>query len=328
MLSIARRAFLAAVLALLCLAGLTVSATSADAYSLPRRPSGSVLENPHLIGETPVGFRIYLDPHATAGRTLALKLAADARELRSYGFNISYRGQAAVKLGEGIIYVQTGKSGCTSNGGKSGAETYPYWQYITASTAYMTQAHIIICPTMFTRYPSWELTPMLKHELGHALGLGHQNSKVAGRYQIMRWVITAGITDYQAGDRAGLRWLARNADVVKASIRPLGQWLQWDPVKNVQTRTWSYTITGWALLKYSPTQPVTITLTRDKHVISRAQTRYYRSNINRAYRVTGDHGFQITTGTIPAGRHTYCLSATSSISSASTTNLGCAVLTA
>lgn len=55
---------------------------------------------------------------------------------------------------------------------------------------------------------SWET--VVRHELGHAMGLGH----VANNRQLMATVLPPGIADFQAGDRAGLNKLGRLAGCV------------------------------------------------------------------------------------------------------------------
>lgn len=48
----------------------------------------------------------------------------------------------------------------------------------------------------------------VRHELGHAAGLGHYDDVWDGQYQVMRSVGFPGRVDYRSGDRAGIRQLA------------------------------------------------------------------------------------------------------------------------
>jgi len=60
-------------------------------------------------------------------------------------------------------------------------------------------AHVTI--TLAPRGAS-SLTSLLRHELGHALGLGHADQPNAIMYPVLR---SDAPSDYQAGDRAGLQ---------------------------------------------------------------------------------------------------------------------------
>jgi len=304
-------------------AGLTIAAAPASARAA--RGGGNVLENSGIIGETPAPQVIYLNRHATKASTVSRMLAADAKELHRLGFNIRYAGYGTPKAAEGRIRVTSGGAGCVGDGGQSGAVTYPRWQYLPGGKAYMYDARVIMCPAFFTRYPSWELAALLKHELGHALGLDHENSKYDGKYQMMRWTVTPGITDYQAGDLNGLRWLARNASLVKSLVAPVGRFerASWSR----QGNQWDLHVTGWAVLANYPTAQVKITVTRDGQVLATAPTRVLRRDVNKARKVTGDHGFSLTPGVLAKGTHSYCVTATSPVNKAAKANFGCTKIT-
>ncbi|MDP9074106.1 MAG: M10 family metallopeptidase domain-containing protein [Actinomycetota bacterium] len=77
---------------------------------------------------------------------------------------------------------------------------------VTEGTAYGTFfAHVTI--TLAPRGAS-SLPSLLRHELGHALGLGHTDQPNEIMYPVLR---SDSPNDYQAGDRAGLQFIGTSA---------------------------------------------------------------------------------------------------------------------
>jgi hypothetical protein len=82
--------------------------------------------------------------------------------------------------------------------------------------------------------------PILLHEMGHAMGLGHYDSPYDGRMQVMWNSVTSDMTSYRSGDRNGLAALGavftnRNVignidriDLVPGGVRVLGWALDLD----------------------------------------------------------------------------------------------------
>jgi hypothetical protein len=123
---------------------------------------------------------------------------------------------------------------------------------------------------------------------------------------------------YGAGDRRGFSTLARNTAWVKTQIPPDG---------HLDASAWqddgSISFTGWALLAYYKTSPVTVVLTDNGKVIRTTSTAVLRRDINQA-RDPGSrrHGFDLS---VPwsGGTHNYCIRARSTARPSASAQLGC-----
>ena len=291
---------------------LTAGPVAASAASRP----GYTLERSGLIGETPAGFSVYVDVHAAEHAKIAQATTGIATELRRFGLAVRYAGYGNPAPSDGRIEVNEGSSGCSAaSEGRTLAVTVPYYAAAAGSDVYMSHSTITVCPSFGRSASRTALTSALKHEFGHAMGLGHTSYSYAGHHQIMYPGLQSTVTDYQAGDVRGLKTLAAGAARVKNELPPIGK--QYSQFVNG-----TIVFSGWSLLTLYPTRPVTVTLTDNGHTVYRSASSISWANVNTTYHVSGQHGFTVTrpwTG----GTHNYCISATSSINTRAVTNLGC-----
>jgi hypothetical protein len=68
-------------------------------------------------------------------------------------------------------------------------------------------AHVTIRPTTLA---TANLSNIVVHELGHAMGLGHYGGTWSGQLQLMNQTSQAGLTTFRSGDVNGLRQVVRN----------------------------------------------------------------------------------------------------------------------
>lgn len=269
-----------------------------------------------LVGQTPSGFGVWVDPAARHRWAIASVAAAAVANLRSYGTNIRWRGYGLPRSTEGVVRIREGSKGCGGDGGDTIGVTWAYWKTLNSGKRYVYRADIYLCPRLF-RMPTWATKATVRHELGHAMGLGHTNVRYDGSYQIMNAVVRSSVVRYRAGDRRGFRTLAANTRVIKTEIPPIGK---------LDSSTWQngqIQFTGWALLHYYRSSAVTITLTDNGKVIYQGGTPVLRSDVNAAHDAgSRTHGFQFSTPW-PGGTHTYCVSARSVAHPVASARLGC-----
>lgn len=278
--------------------------------------AGYTFLQPRLTAETPTGFGVWVDPHAAHRWAIAQSASAAASDLRSYGIVVRWRGYGSPAAGDGVVRVREGSKGCGTDGSTVGV-TWGYWKTLASGARYIYRSDVYLCPKLF-RMGTWATRATVRHELGHAMGLGHTNYRYLGSYQVMNAVVRSGVTSYRSGDRRGFQTLAANTRGIKLQIPPLGSLddSSWQPDNTIR-------FTGWALLQYYHSTPVVITLTDNGQVIYTGGTPLLRTDVNRAHDAgLRTHGFQFSTPWA-GGTHAYCVSARSATHPAATTKLGC-----
>jgi hypothetical protein len=277
---------------------------------------GYVYMTQRLIGETPGGLNVWVEAGSAHRSEIAKYAKASVRALRGFGLDVQWKGYGHPQSGTGVVTLRQSNAGCSGGPNVIGM-TWPYWNSLPNGDLYTDHAQIALCPTLFANYDSWVAKATVHHELGHAMGLGHTAYEYDGTYQVMNPVATKGVTTYQAGDAAGLRRLARQATQVRDEIAPIGRF------DDSTMSGKDLTFTGWALLQYGKKVGVTINVTDNGKVVRQAATTVLRHDVNSQYD-HGDrtHGFSVS---VPAqsGKHTYCVTAVSSLDSVAKSQLGC-----
>jgi hypothetical protein len=277
---------------------------------------GYVYMTQRLIGETPGGLNVWVESGSAHRSEIAKYAASSVRRLRKFGLDVQWKGFGSPKAAEGVVTLRESNAGCSGGPNVIGM-TWPYWNTLPNGDLYTDRAEIALCPTLFTNYGTWVTRATIHHELGHAMGLGHTAYEYDGSYQVMNPVATKGVSSYRAGDANGLRRLARHAQQVRDEIAPIGRF------DDSTVSGKDLTFTGWALLQYGKNVGVTIKVTDNGKVVRRSATTVLRQDVNSQYD-HGDrtHGFSVS---VPAqsGKHTYCVTAVSSVDSVAKSQLGC-----
>jgi hypothetical protein len=277
---------------------------------------GYTLLQPTLIAQTPAGFGVWVDPKAPHHWAMASSASATVTDLRTLGTHVRWRGYGSPSAGEGVIRVREGSKGCGSDGNTVGM-TWTYWKTLASGKRYADRADVYLCPSLF-RMGTWATQATVRHELGHALGLGHTNYRFQGSYQIMNAVVRRGVVSYRSGDRRGIETLVRNTNSIKAQIPPIGKLdrSDWQSDGTID-------FVGWALLEYYRADPVTVVLTDNGQVIRTSLTPVLRADVNRAHDPgTRTHGY---TFSVPwaGGSHEFCITARSAVHPSASGQLGC-----
>jgi len=269
-----------------------------------------------MIAETPAGFQVWVNARATHHRAIASTAEAAVKELHALGINIRWRGYGYPSAAEGVVRISEGSKGCGGDGSTVGM-TWTSWHSLPSGKEYASGADIYLCPRLFGM-GSWATQATVRHELGHAMGLGHTNYRYDGSYQVMNASVRPGVTRYRPGDRAGLRRLAENTRAIKSQIPPTGHLdaSTFQPDDTIQFQ-------GWALLQYDKAGSVTVLLTDNGTVIYRGGTPIERPDVNRNDDPgTRPHGFQFDTPWT-GGTHQYCITVESTQHPAASAQLGC-----
>jgi hypothetical protein len=170
-----------------------------------------------MIGVTPVGFRVYAAPGTAHAQSLAATTSAVSSQLRSLGLPVVFMGYGRPTRVEGIITVAEGSAGCTGSA-VTMANTFWYARGLTSGEHFMSRADIVVCPKLYLR-PAWQQAAIMRHEFGHAMGLGHMNVVYSRAYQVMNATTHTGISNYGAGDLAGLRYIVAGTARVRIALR-------------------------------------------------------------------------------------------------------------
>jgi hypothetical protein len=265
---------------------------------------GFTLFTPRVIGDRPGGLYVRVDPRARNRGTIARIAARAVAEQRRQGVNIHWHGYGSPHTASGWINITESKSGCRA-GTRVVGITWPSFIRLPNGDLYVDHATIALCPILFTQYGGSVQNGAIRHEMGHAVGLAHTNYVYRGHYQVMNAVIHPSTADYRAGDLRGLHWLAANAARVRREVPPVGRFEHsaWKPNNTIA-------LSGWASLSYFPRDAATITVTDNGRVVRRAKA--------------SGHGHRFAVS-VPwrGGSHTYCVRASSSLSTVARTDLGC-----
>lgn len=83
------------------------------------------------------------------------------------------------------------------------------------------------------------------------------------------------------------------------------------------------TLTGWMLDPDSPNSSGTVHVYRNGQVLAAFGTNVYRSDVNSAYKVSGNHGFSVTLNNEPVGNNSYCIYAIDNEAITANPSIGC-----
>lgn len=279
---------------------------------------GYTLATPGLYGYTPKGLSVWVDPRAAHHADIAARTRKAVAEWRKLGIHATYRGYGTPAVTEGVVAVSEGPDGCAGSSRRVG-NTWQSWQPIGGGKSYVSSARVVICPKLY-RYGRWQQSATIVHELGHAAGLGHYDSRYGGSTQVMRSVNHAPVRFYRRGDRHGLRYLAAHSKAVEAMIPPEGQF-----EGTTLDAGGDVTISGWAMLDWYKDRPVRIVVTDNGTTVARDATTLVRSDVNAEHDAgtSHAHGFEATVP-LGDGTHTFCVTAVSTVRSSAKATLGCA----
>ncbi|HLN76798.1 MAG TPA: hypothetical protein VK204_07095 [Nocardioidaceae bacterium] len=281
--------------------------------------SGYVLGVSGLLGETPAGLRVWVRRSAPHRAVLARNAKVTVALWKKLGLKATYKGYGAPRLREGVILVTEARSGCA--GGHAGI-TWHTSMPLPHNKAYMQSARVVICPQLF-RYAKWQWSATVRHELGHAAGLGHFDGRYKGSTQVMRSVNHAPVSTFKAGDINGLKYFASNNNRVRNAIPPHGRLEATMPAGTDKVR-----LVGWAMLDWYKAKPVRIVVTDNGKQVASVDTTVYRPDINTLYDRGTDHkhGFSVQVpDPLGSGPHEFCVTAVSPVLSSTTAKLGCAL---
>jgi hypothetical protein len=215
---IRRRLLRGATIGLFTVAAVLSNMSRASAPTAASTLPGYSLFSSRLIGETPLGYQMYVQPAATDARAIAAAASTTAAELRKLGLPVTFAGFGAPAHREGVITVAESASGCVGSN-RTLAETSATIRTLRSGDAYLLRADVAVCPRLYRQpHSAAERLGVIRHELGHAMGLAHTNYQFNGSYQLMNAYTHSGVTDYRSGDIAGLRRLAAGAARVRREL--------------------------------------------------------------------------------------------------------------
>ena len=178
---------------------------------------GYTLSNSQIIGEAPNGFKVWSEPTGRHKVSIARYSSAISTQLRGYGLPVSFAGRGTPAKTRGIITVTEGSRGC-SGSSTTIANTFWYYASVPGGGYYMYRSDIVICSARYQALSTAKRVAVLRHEFGHAMGLGHTNYTYNGSVQIMNAYLHSGIRSYRSGDVAGLKRLARGTATVRSRL--------------------------------------------------------------------------------------------------------------
>lgn len=266
------------------------------------------------------GVPVYVNARTPHAQWVATEVRTVVDQQHAQGVNLIWRGYTNATRVPGAEIVEYGAPGC-SHGAL--AVTYPRF-FVEGSYMFFADAEVRLCDIAF-RYGNGVLLGTLLHEMGHASGLGHYGAQYAGHRQVMNPYLNIGqpLTSYRLGDQHGLQDVARWTNQFATEFAPTG---------HVDTTTpqpdGSYTITGWVLPGRESGNGGRWTLTEDGHTTGTGTGTTNRTDIDRAYRVNENSGFQVRTPALPGQTHLWCLAAADPASPVQTVHtVWCAHLT-
>lgn len=285
------------------------------------RDRGYISQQPGLLGHTPLGLQVWVDPQVPGRRILVRNTRAAVRDFRRVGIAARFRGLGAPPLREGVVVVTVAPAGCLGYGppGSSLGVARTWYASLPDGRSYVQRGRVLICPRLFALEP-WQGAATVRHELGHIAGLGHYDHLYRGRPQIMAaFMSNDEISTYQEGDFNGLRYFAGNNDLVRSLFPPEGGLDTTDGVGG------TVRFTGWAALRYYRDRLVEIEVTHNGRLLMSVPTSVHRPDVNQSHDPgsTRPHGFEVAVP-VAVGAQEYCLTAVSPVRRASRTFLGCA----
>ena len=266
------------------------------------------------------GVPVYVNVHTPHSQWVATEVADVVNQQRAQGVNLIWRGYTSATRVSGAEIVEYGAPGC-SHGAL--AVTYPAF-YAEGSYMFFDYAEVRLCAIAF-HHGSGALLATLLHEMGHATGLGHYAGDYAGHRQVMNPYVNVShpTTSYQRGDQHGLHDVAVWTNQFATEFAPTGRVDATTPHADG-----SYTITGWALPGDESHSGGRWTLSEDGHTIAWGNSATNRADVDRAYHVSENSGFDVTTPALPGQTHLWCVSATDPASPVQTVRtVWCAHLT-
>lgn len=300
--------------------------TTAQPVALQRLPGdgrdrGFVSQRPGLLGHTPLGLQIWVDPEVQGRQMLVRNSRAAVRDFRRVGIRARFRGLGAPPPREGVAVVTVSPAGCRGYGGPGSSlgVARTWYGSLPAGQSYVQRGRVLICPRLFGLEP-WQGTATVRHELGHVMGLGHYDRLYRGGAQVMAaFMSNDGTSTYQQGDLNGLRYFAGNNELVRSLFPPEGA---------LEASDWNggtIRFTGWAVLRYYQSRLVQIEVTYNGKQLTTVPTNVHRPDVNQSYDLGSrrPHGFAVTVPTT-GGDHEYCFTAVSPVNRVARAPLGCA----
>jgi hypothetical protein len=273
---------------------------------------GYTLINPMTTGIDPLGVNVRVVASSGARTTLARDVPTVVSDMRRAGLDVRWVGYQA-NATTGISIMLAGGSACPS--GRLGT-TYPRFAFAYNGRLVQTGGLVQICPAALGT--PWLLMETLRHEMGHAVGLAHTNSRLGGRLQTMTPMASSAIVAYGPGDWNGLREIARRTAAAKLMWPAVGRI---DATKRLGSST-QIAISGWAVSPVRPTARQTIWISVNGTYRYVGVTAVGRPDVNHTYdRTTATpHGYSATINGV-RGFNRVCVIARTTISAAKT--LGC-----
>lgn len=202
-----------------------------------------------VLGPTPLGLHVVVDSAPRHHDALWHTSRTVVQELHALGLPLTFSGYGSTAAANGKLVITENTSSCS---GGASAITHTALQKLTDAHTVIQRGTIGVCPGTFG-LPQWKWLTVMRHEFGHAVGLGHFNITFKGAWQIMLGA-DARARDYQAGDRAGLKWIVGNAAAIRARY----------PMKLSASQHWAsglIVVTGSAQNPADPASALTASLT-------------------------------------------------------------------
>ena len=197
--------------------GMLLASVASPASAGATTLHGYTLSNSQIIGVSPTGFKVWIEPTGWHRHSIASYSRSIGTQLREYGLPVHYAGYGSPAKTRGIITVTEGSRGC-SGSSTTIANTFWYYASVPGGGYYMYRSDIVICAARYQALSTAKRVAVLRHEFGHAMGLGHTNYTYSGSVQIMNAYLHSGIRSYKSGDVAGLKRLARGTAIVRSRM--------------------------------------------------------------------------------------------------------------